>query len=223
MVLFEDRRHAGEVLARRLGEYAGRPDVVVLALPRGGVPVGFEIARELSVPLDIFLVRKLGVPGQEELAMGAIASGGVQVLNPDVLSSLYIPPDAIERVAEREGEELARREREYRGDRPPLPLRGKTALLVDDGLATGTTMKAAVAGLFQHGPARIVVAVPVASERACSQLGDEVDALVVVVTPEPFFSVGQWYETFDQTSDEEVRALLRQARGFEAGEPAAPA
>jgi predicted phosphoribosyltransferase len=223
MVLFEDRRHAGEVLARRLRDYTGRPDVVVLALPRGGVPVGFEIARELGAPLDVFLVRKLGVPGQEELAMGAIASGGVQVLNPDVLSSLYISPEVIERVAEREGEELARRERAYRGDRPALPLQGRVALLVDDGLATGTTMKAAVAGLVQHGPARIVVAVPVASERACRELGDEVDELVVVITPEPFFSVGQWYETFDQTSDEEVRALLRQARGSEAGEPAAPA
>jgi len=222
MVLFEDRRHAGEVLARRLREYVGRPDVVVLALPRGGVPVAFEIARELSAPLDVFLVRKLGVPGQEELAMGAIASGGVQVLNPDVLSSVFVPPGAIEEAAEREGRELARRERHYRGDRPPLSLEGKTVLLVDDGLATGTSMKAAVAGLIQHAPARIVVAVPVASQRACQQMGDDVDALVVVVTPEPFYSVGEWYEHFDQTSDEEVRALLQQARAFESGEPAAP-
>lgn len=223
MVLFEDRRHAGEVLARRLRDYAGRADVVVLGLPRGGVPVAFEIARELLAPLDVFLVRKLGVPGQEELAMGAIASGGVEVVNEDVVSSLLISAAALEQAAERERAVLLRRERDYRGDHPPVPLEGRTVLLVDDGLATGTSMKAAVAGLVQRGPARIVVAVPVASERACRQLGDEVDSLVVVVTPEPFYSVGQWYERFEQVPDEEVRALLQQARTFESGEPAAPA
>jgi putative phosphoribosyl transferase len=222
MVMFENRRHAGEVLARRLRDFQGLPDVVVLALPRGGVPVGFEVARALEAPLDVFLVRKLGVPGQEELAMGAIASGGVKVVNPDVLSTLPLPRGAIEDAVEREEAVLRSREALYRGDRPLTPLAGKTIILVDDGLATGTSMRAAVQGLKQHHPERIIVAVPVASARGCMELGDDVEEIVAVLTPEPFYSVGQWYEHFDQTRDDEVRWLLSQARQGTWGEAASP-
>jgi predicted phosphoribosyltransferase len=210
-MIFRDRAQAGRALARRLGEYATRSDVLVLALPRGGVPVGYEVAKVLGVPLDVFLVRKLGVPGQEELAMGAIASGGVRVLNEDVVRLLQIPDEVIDSVAEREWRELARRERAYRGDRPPPEVRGRTVILIDDGLATGTTMRAAVAALRQQGPARIVVAVPVAAAATVEEMQNEVDDLVYVQAPEVFYAVGSWYEDFAQTSDAEVHALLEQA------------
>jgi len=210
-MLFRDRSDAGRQLADELGRYAGRDDVVVLALPRGGVPVGYEVARTLGAPLDVFLVRKLGVPGREEYAMGAIASGGVRVLNEEAVHGLHIPEDVIEEVARREHRELARREREYREDRPPPDVRGKVVILVDDGLATGSTMRAAVAALRRGDPGRIVVAVPVGSSETCADLGTEADEVVCVREPEPFYSVGAWYDDFGQTSDEEVRVLLRDA------------
>lgn len=210
-MMFRDRYEAGETLAEQLRQYAGRPDVVVLALPRGGVPVGYVVARELGVPLDVFVVRKLGTPGQPELAMGAIASGGVRVLNPDVVDAMGIPEWAIERVTAEEQAELERRERQYRGERPPLDARGKTAILVDDGLATGSTMRAAAAALRLEGAAKIVVAVPVASRATCDQLRAEGDDVVCASTPEPFYAVGQWYKDFAQTTDEEVHDLLERA------------
>jgi predicted phosphoribosyltransferase len=208
-MLFHDRFEAGRVLASKLTEFANRPDVVVLALPRGGVPVGFEVAKALNVPLDIFVVRKLGVPGHRELAMGAIASGGVRVLNDDVVRALQIPQEMIDAIAAEEERELDRREREYRDGRPPTNVQGRTVILVDDGLATGSSMRVAALALRQKQPARIVVAVPVASARTCSEFANEVDKVVCAVTPEPFWAVGQWYEDFSQTSDEEVRDLLR--------------
>ncbi|HWQ11283.1 MAG TPA: phosphoribosyltransferase [Roseiflexaceae bacterium] len=208
---FRDRREAGRQLAAMLTAYAHRPDVLVLALPRGGVPVAFEVARALDAPLDVFLVRKLGVPGHEELAMGAIASGGVRVLNEQLVHTLSIPDHVIEAVAAREQQELARRERLYRGERPPPDLRGRTVILVDDGLATGATMYAAVKALRQQLPARIVVAVPIAAPEACAELSEEVDDIVCAATPEPFYAVGLWYADFSQTTDEEVRDLLRRA------------
>ena len=211
MVIFKDRRDAGRKLAEYLTQYANRPDVVILALPRGGVPVAFEVARALNAPLDIFLVRKLGLPGHEELAMGAIASGGLRVLNEDIVGALNIPDAVVEAVARRERAELERRERAYRGDRPPLDVRGKTVILVDDGLATGSNMRAAVAGLRARQPAQIVVAVPTAAPETCEAFENEVDDVVCAVTPQPFFSVGTWYEDFSQTSDEEVRRLLEEA------------
>jgi predicted phosphoribosyltransferase len=198
------------VLAERLAAYADRPDVIVLALPRGGVPVAYEVARALHAPLDVFLVRKLGVPGHEELAMGAVASGGVRVLNEQVVRALRIPNNVIDAVAAWELEELARRERLYRGNRPPPDVRDKTVILVDDGLATGATMLAAVQALRQLHPARIVVAVPIAAPDTCNLLRSEVDEIVCAVTPEPFYAVGLWYEDFSQTTDEEVRELLAQ-------------
>ncbi len=210
-MMFRDRHDAGEALAERLREYAGRPDVLVLALPRGGVPVGYVVARELGVALDVFVVRKLGTPGQPELAMGAIASGGVRVLNPEVVNSLGIPDWAIEQATEQEQAELLRRERQYRGDRPPVDVRGKTVILVDDGLATGSTMRAAAAALRQEGAAKIVVAVPVASRATCDQLRAEGNEVDCASTPEPFFAVGQWYKDFAQTTDEEVHDLLERA------------
>jgi predicted phosphoribosyltransferase len=205
---FPDRREAGRRLARELQAYAGRPDVLVLALPRGGVPVAAEVARALRVPLDVFLVRKLGVPGHEELAMGAVASGGVGVLNPDVVSGLQIPESVIRSVAAREHQELTRREELYRGDRPAPAVRGRTVILVDDGLATGATMLAAIRALRQQEPARIVVAVPTASPETCAALKAEADEVVCAITPDPFWAVGQWYDDFSQTSDDEVRDLL---------------
>jgi predicted phosphoribosyltransferase len=205
---FHDRREAGRRLARELEGHAGRPDMLVLALPRGGVPVAAEVARALGAPLDVFLVRKLGVPGHEELAMGAVASGGVGVLNADVVSGLGIPESVIRSVAARERQELARREELYRGDRPAPDVRGKTVILVDDGLATGATMLAAIRALRQQEPARIVVAVPTASRETCAALQDEADEVVCAITPEPFWAVGQWYDDFSQTSDDEVRDLL---------------
>jgi putative phosphoribosyl transferase len=206
--VYLDRTEAGEVLATELAAYANHPDVIVLALPRGGVPVGYEVAKALHAPLDVFLVRKLGVPGQEELAMGAVASGGVRVLNEQVVRQLRIPESVITSSAARELEELRRRERLYRGDRPPPAVRGKTVILVDDGLATGSTMLAAVKALRRQEPARIVVAAPIAALETCELLRIEADEVVCSVTPEPFHAVGLWYEDFSQTSDEEVRELL---------------
>jgi putative phosphoribosyl transferase len=210
-MLFMDRSEAGRVLASKLGRYAGRDDVVVLALPRGGVPVGYEVARALGAPLDVFLVRKLGVPGHEELAMGAIASGGVRVLNEDVVRELRMPPEAIDAVAEREQGELERREQAYRDGRPFPQVRDRIVILVDDGLATGSTMRAAVAALRQQGPGRIVVAVPVGAADTCRDLRAEADEVVCARQPDPFFAVGAWYRDFSQTTDEEVRELLYRA------------
>ena len=208
---FDNRRDAGRKLAAALQHYASRADVLVFALPRGGVPVAFEVAQALNAPLDVFLVRKLGVPGHEELAMGAIATGGLIVLNDNVVQALRISRQELDRVAAMEREELARREREYRGDRPPPGVEGRTVILIDDGLATGSTMRAAAAALRQQGPARIVIAVPVSSPQTCQELGAEVDEIVCLVTPEMFYAVGMWYIDFSPTTDEEVRDLLRQS------------
>ena len=208
---FRDRREAGRLLGRKLADYANREDAIVLALPRGGVPVGFEVARALHAPLDVFVVRKLGVPGHEELAMGAIASGGILVLEPEVIEHLAIPPDVISEVAAREERERLRREWEYRGERPEPELRGRTVILVDDGLATGSTMRAAVKALRKRQPAKIVVAVPVAAPSSCAELAPEVDEIVCARTPDDFRAVGEWYEEFGQTTDEEVRELLHAA------------
>jgi predicted phosphoribosyltransferase len=211
-MLFRDRADAGRQLLSKLGTYKGRPDVLVLGLPRGGIPVGYEVARGLGAPLDVFVVRKLGVPGQEELAMGAIATGGVRVVNHDVVDALRIPPDVLDRAAAEELRELERREQSYRGQRPKPPVEGRTVILVDDGLATGSTMRAAVAALRQQGPAHIVVAVPVAAVQTCADLRREVEDVVCFATPEPFMAVGRFYDDFSQTSDEEVGALLASAR-----------
>ena len=220
-MLFRDRADAGRHLLSRLGAYHGRPDVVVLGLPRGGIPVGYEVARGLGAPLDVFVVRKLGVPGQEELAMGAIATGGVRVVNRDVVDALHIAPDVLDRAAEAERRELERRERSYRGDRPEPQVEGRTVILVDDGLATGSTMRAAVQALRQQRPARIVVAVPVAAFATCEELRREVEEVVCFATPEPFMAVGRFYDDFSQTTDEEVHDLLASARADdEAARPA---
>jgi predicted phosphoribosyltransferase len=208
---FRNRTDAGRQLAEKLAAYANRPDVLVLALPRGGAPVGFEVARELGAPLDVFLVRKLGVPGYEELAMGAVATGGVRVLNDEIVRGLGISEHEIDAAAARELQELARRQRLYRGDRPLPDIAGRTIILVDDGLATGATMRAAIAAVRQQQPARIVVAVPTASPDTCEALKAEADDVVCAMTPEPFLAVGHWYEDFTQTTDDEVRELL--ARG----------
>jgi putative phosphoribosyl transferase len=207
-MLYRDRMEAGRRLAEKLQAYAGRPDVVVLALPRGGVLVAYEVARSLHAPLDVFLVRKLGVPGHEELAMGAIATGGVRVLNEDVLRMLPIPEHVIDAVAAEEERELERRERQYRDSRPPADVRGKTVILIDDGLATGSTMRAGLAALRRRGPARLIVAVPVGAAQTCHEFQDEADEAICAAMPEPFYAVGHWYGDFEQTSDEEVRALL---------------
>ena len=209
---FRDRADAGRRLAAELTSYAGQPGVLVLALPRGGVPVGFEVALALNAPLDVFLVRKLGVPGHQELAMGAIASGGIYVLNADVVDSLRIPSQAIDAVAEAEQRELERRAQVYRDGRPPADVRGRTVILVDDGLATGSTMRAAAVALRSQAPARIVVAVPTAAREICDQFSTLVDETVCATTPEPFYAVGLWYEDFSQTTDAEVRGLLERAR-----------
>ena len=210
--LFRDRADAGRRLAARLKQYAGKPDVLVLALPRGGVPVAYEVAKALPAPMDVFIVGKLGVPGQEELAMGAVATGGVRVLNHQVVNALGIPDYVIEAAVKWETDELKRREQLYRGDRPPPNVRGKTVILADDGLATGSTMLAAVRALREQGPARIVVAVPVASPDTCEMLKAYVDEVVCAATPEPFYAVGFWYQDFEQTTDEEVRELLSLAQ-----------
>ena len=207
-MLFRDRREAGRELSGMLEKYAGRDDAVVLALPRGGVPVGREVANALRLPLDVFLVRKLGTPGQEELAMGAIASGGVRVVNLDVVRALDIPDHVVSAVAAQELRELVRRERSYRGSRPPIDVHEKVVILVDDGLATGSSMLAAVLALRERGPTKIVVAVPVASASTCDRLRQTADEVVCMRTPEPFLAVGRWYHDFTQTSDDEVRRLL---------------
>lgn len=209
---FADRAEAGRRLAAKLAKYARRDDVLVLALPRGGVPVGYEIARALDVPLDVFVVRKIGVPWHEELAMGAIASGGVRLLDPDVIRIADVDPAEVEEMTEREHLEVERRERLYRGNRPFPDLRGKTVIIVDDGLATGSTMQVAVAALRKENPARIVVAVPVAARETCAAFENIVNEIVCEITPEPFAAVGLWYDDFSQTSDDDVHDLLTRAR-----------
>ena len=207
-VRYANRREAGAVLAGRLRDFAGRTDVVVLGLPRGGIPVAFEVAKALNAPLDVFVVRKLGLPGHPELAMGAIASGGVRVLNDNLLQQLHVPMSAIDAVARAEQAELERRERAYRGARPPIPLEGRVVILVDDGLATGATMRAAVLAVRRALPSQIVVAVPVGARETCSAMNEVADDVVCARMPEPFTAVGLWYENFEQTTDEEVRRLL---------------
>jgi putative phosphoribosyl transferase len=209
---YHDRTDAGRFLATKLQQYAGRHDVIVLALPRGGVPVAFEVARALRAPLDVIVVRKLGLPQHRELAMGAIASGGVRVVDREIVRRFGVTESEIAEVIAREQLELARRERRYRGDRSFPDVRGKTVILVDDGLATGATMAAAAAALKRQGPARLIVAVPVSSPETCDAFRDFVDDIVCAVTPEPFHAVGLWYEDFSQTTDEEVHDLLEQAR-----------
>ena len=205
---FRDRVDAGRALARLLASHAGRPDVLVLGLPRGGVPVAAEVARTLHVPLDVFLVRKLGVPGHEELAFGAIAEGGVRVLNDELIRDLHVRPEAVERVSIREEQELRRHDQLYRAGRPFPGVAGRTVILIDDGLATGATMEAAVRAVRQQAPARIVVAVPVGARETCARLATVADEVVCVATPSPFDAVGLWYQDFRPTSDDEVRALL---------------
>src|SRR5262245_2929057 len=208
---FIDRRDAGRVLASRLTKYAGRDDVIVLALPRGGVPVAYEVASALGAAMDVFLVRKLGTPGHRELAMGAIASGGVRVLNEDVVHWYGISASAIERIAREEQEELERRERAYRDDRPPSEFTNKTVILIDDGLATGSTMRAAAQAVRARRPARVVIAVPVGAPQTCAELAAVADEVICVRMPEPFSAVGQWYLNFNQTDDDEVRDLLQKS------------
>ena len=212
---FQDRASAGRVLADRLAKYAGSPEVVVLALPRGGVPVGFQVARSLGAPLEVLSVRKLGVPGREELAMGAIASDGTQVINRTVVRELGITEDKLQAVAATESQELERRERTYRDQRPPPELTGKVVIVVDDGLATGATMWAAVAAIRRQQPARVLVAVPVGAASTCQQLQQAADEVVCASTPALFVAVGQAYRDFEQTTDEEVCALLDAARATE--------
>jgi putative phosphoribosyl transferase len=209
---FRDRQEAGQLLGRELARRLGRrDDVIVLALPRGGVPVGYEVAQALDAPLDVFIVRKLGVPGHEELAMGAIASGGVRVINQDVLHYVPLSQQAIDAVAAREQQELERREGSYRGSRPPLEVRNKTVIVVDDGLATGSSMRAAVAALRKMEPRAIIVGVPVAAPSTCDDFREEGIDIICLRTPEPFQAVGLWYEDFSQTTDEEVHDLLDRA------------
>jgi predicted phosphoribosyltransferase len=209
---FADRRQAGVALAQQLSNYKGRNDVVVLALPRGGVPVAYEVARALDAPLDIFVVRKLGMPGHREFAIGALASGGVRIMNDEMVHAYGIPTSAIDRVVREETEELERREQLYRADLLPLDLRSRVVLLVDDGLATGATMTAAVKAIRAHQPARVVVAVPVGAPDTCQEMQEVADQVVCARTPQPFSAVGLWYRDFSETSDDEVRALLRQER-----------
>ena len=208
---FSNRTEAGRALSRGLSQYAGRNDVVVLALPRGGVPVGFEIAHALHAPLDVYLVRKLGAPHYEELAIGAIASSGVRVLNETVVQQLRVTVDEIEDVTRREATELQRREKAFRDGRPPVPVQDRVCILVDDGLATGSTMRAAVMALKKQRPQRIIVAVPVASADTCAEFESLVDEVICLYTPEPFMAVGRWYDDFTQTSDDEVRESLERA------------
>ncbi len=219
MTLYRDRKQAGQKLAEALSGYADRDDVVVLALPRGGVPVAFEVATRLHAPLDVMIVRKLGTPGQPELAMGAIASGGVRIVNEDVVRGLHISEAALEAVAQREEKEIERRERAYRGDHPPLEVRDRQVIVIDDGLATGATMLAAVAALKAREPAHVTVAVPTAAADSCERVRTQADEVIALAMPEPYFAVGVWYENFSQTSDDEVRALLDRARREHAAEP----
>jgi len=211
MERFRDRREAGRVLARKLSTYAGQTDVIVLALPRGGVPVAYEVALALNAPLDIFLVRKLGLPGREELAIGAIASGGIRVLNEDIIRVLGVPEEVINIAARNELQELQRREHNYRGDRPAPELHERKVILIDDGLATGASMRAAVVGVRAQHPARIVIAVPAAAPELCNAFQFEVDEMVCAMTPEPFYGLSRWYKDFSQTTDEEVRTFLAEA------------
>jgi predicted phosphoribosyltransferase len=211
MSAFRDRRDAGRKLAQALSHYAGRSDVTIFALPRGVVPVAYEVALALNAPLDVFVVRKLGLPGHEELAIGAIGSGGVRVLNEDIIRTLNVPPEIINIVAKRELEELQRREHIYRGNRITLEVRDRTVILIDDGLATGASMRAAVIGLRARHPARIVIAVPTAAREVCDAFQFNVDEMVCLTTPEPFYGVSRWYEIFSQVDDEEVRELLEEA------------
>jgi predicted phosphoribosyltransferase len=208
---FRDRSEAGRFLVRILERYKDNPNVLVLALPRGGVPVAYEVSKALNAPLDVFSVRKLGVPGHEELAMGAIASGGVRTVNDQVIRQLNIPPAAIDAVAAREEEELRRREQLYRGERPPLNVAGKIVILVDDGLATGSTMKAAVAALRRQNPAKIIVAVPAAPAETCNELRNDADEVICALTPDHFYALGEWYDDFSQTTDAEVTDLISRA------------
>ena len=208
---FIDRRHAGRVLASRLTKYAGRGDVFVLALPRGGVPVAYEVASALGAPMDVFLVRKLGTPGHRELAMGAIASGGVRVVNEDVVRWYEISEAAIDRIAHEEQEELDRRERAYRDDRPAPDLTNKIVIVIDDGLATGSTMRAAAQAVRARRPASVIIAVPVGAPQTCAELAASADEVICARTPEPFSAVGQWYLNFEQTDDAEVRDLLQKS------------
>jgi putative phosphoribosyl transferase len=205
---FRDRQEAGELLAEKLTAYVDQPDMIVLALPRGGVPVGAEVAKKLHAPLDVVVVRKLGLPGHPELAMGAIASGGVKVLNDDIVKTLRVPDEVINAVAAEEVEELKRREELYRDDLPPPEVEGKTVIIVDDGVATGSTMMAAISALRQWRVGRLVVATPTVARETCEYLRARADEVVAVIVPETFYGVGQWYEDFSQTSDEEVRRLL---------------
>jgi predicted phosphoribosyltransferase len=220
---FEDRRDAGRRLAAKLVKYAGEPDVLVLALPRGGVPVAYEVAELLGAPLDVFLVRKLGVPGHDELAMGAIASGGIRVLNDDVIRALRVDEDAIGAVATREWRTLRECELSYRGERSRPRVRGRVVILVDDGLATGASMRAAVQALNEEHPKRLVVAVPVAPPETCEAIRAEVDEIVCALTPPAFYAVGRWYENFMQTTDDEVRELLGRTNRRAQLQPRSPA
>jgi putative phosphoribosyl transferase len=218
---YRDRAEAGRALALALIPYANRPDVLVLGLPRGGVPVAAQVAEALHAPLDVFVVRKLGVPGQEELAFGAIASGGVKVLNDDIVAETRLSGAVISRIVHAEEQEITRRDRLYRGDRPPVQPGGRTVILIDDGLATGATMRAAVQAIQALQPARLIVAVPVGAAQTCAELRAIADEVVCVATPQPFYAVGAWYQVFDQTTDGEVRELLdRNWQG--SGAPAAP-
>lgn len=210
-MLFKNRTIAGQMLTRELADYANTTDVIVLALPRGGVPVGFEVAQGLNAPLDVLVVRKLGVPEQEELAMGAIASGGVRIINEYIINLVKVSEETIARVAAQEERELERRELLYRGHRPDPDLEGRIVILVDDGLATGATMWAAVASVRRQHPAKIVIAVPVGAAATCKELQTAVNQVVCLATPDPFYGVGLWYEEFTQTTDEQVRDLLFQA------------
>lgn len=210
---FKDRAEAGRFLAQKLAQYAARPDVVVLAVPRGGVPVAYEVAQALKAPLDVFVVRKLGLPGFGECAMGAIATGGIRVLNENVISYLRIPAEVVDEITEMELDELERRERLFRGTRAPVDITGQTVIIVDDGLATGSTMRAAVKALRKQNPKNIVVAVPVGARETCDSFSEEVDTIAVcAITPEPFNAVGLWYRDFSQTTDAEVQQFLRKAQ-----------
>jgi putative phosphoribosyl transferase len=216
-VYFRNRTEAGQILARRLQQYGNRSDVLVLGLPRGGVPVAFEVARELNAPLDVFVVRKLGVPGHQELAMGAIATGGIRILNSGVISELGISEQTIDMVSENEELELQRRERMYRGDRQEPSIENRTVIIVDDGLATGSTMKAAVRALRQQNPAKLIIAIPTAPPETCEQLRECADEVICVVTPDPFFAVGGSYVDFSQVTDDEVRELIQRAARISSG------
>jgi putative phosphoribosyl transferase len=210
-MIFPNRTEAGRRLAPRLRDYANRKGVIVLGIPRGGVPIAFEVAKYLKAPLDVLVLRKLGVPGHEELGFGAIASGGVRALNPEIVEALQISPRTIELVTNREAKELKRREQAYRGARLPLDVRGRIVILIDDGIATGSGIRAAVAAVHQMKPAQIVIAVPVAPASTCDSLRDDVNELICLETPEPFYGVGQFYYDFSQVSDQEVNELLDRA------------